>query len=83
VACGAAVTLNQLFAELRELTDSDVEPVYAAPRAGDVRHSLADLARSRRDLGYEPSVALREGLHRSIEHLRERQRSGEQLAPAP
>jgi nucleoside-diphosphate-sugar epimerase len=47
-----------------------------------VRHSLADLTRSRRDLGYEPSVALRAGLQRSVEHLRDRLRSGE-LAPAP
>jgi nucleoside-diphosphate-sugar epimerase len=82
VACGRAVTLNQLFAELRELTDSDVEPVYAALRAGDVRHSLADLTRSRRDLGYEPSVALRDGLRGSVEDLWERLRSGE-LAAAP
>ena len=82
VACGEAVTLNQLVAELRELIDSDIEPVYAAPRAGDVRHSLADLTRSRRDLDYEPSVSLREGLRRSIEHLRDRLRSGE-LTPAP
>jgi nucleoside-diphosphate-sugar epimerase len=82
VACGQAVTLNQLVGQLRELIDSDVEPVYAAPRAADVRHSLADLTRSRRDLGYEPSVALRAGLQRSVEHLRDRLRSGE-LAPAP
>jgi nucleoside-diphosphate-sugar epimerase len=82
VACGEAVTLNQLVAELQQLTESDVEPVYAAPRAGDVRHSLADLTRSRKELGYVPSVGLREGLRRSIEHLRERMRSGE-LAPSP
>jgi nucleoside-diphosphate-sugar epimerase len=82
VACGQAVTLNQLFAELRELVDSDLEPVYAPPRAGDVRHSLADLARSRHDLGYEPSVELREGLSRSVRDLRDRLSSGE-LAAAP
>jgi nucleoside-diphosphate-sugar epimerase len=82
VACGQAVTLNQLFAELRELVDSDLEPVYVPPRAGDVRHSLADLTRTRHDLGYEPSVELREGLSRSIKDLRDRLSSGE-LAAAP
>ena len=82
VACGQAVTLNQLFAELRELVDSDLEPVYAPPRAGDVRHSLADLTRTRQDLGYEPSVELREGLSRSVKSLRDRLSSGE-LAAAP
>jgi nucleoside-diphosphate-sugar epimerase len=82
VACGAAVTLNQLFAELRELVDTDLEPVYVPPRAGDVRHSLADLTRTRQDLGYEPSVELREGLSRSVKDLRDRLSSGE-LAAAP
>jgi UDP-N-acetylglucosamine/UDP-N-acetyl-alpha-D-glucosaminouronate 4-epimerase len=82
VACGQAVTLNQLFAELRELVDSDLEPVYAPPRAGDVRHSLADLTRTRQDLGYEPSVELGEGLGRSVKDLRDRLSSGE-LAAAP
>jgi nucleoside-diphosphate-sugar epimerase len=82
VACGEAVTLNQLFAELREIVDSDLEPVYAPPRAGDVRHSLADLTRTRQDLGYEPSVELREGLSRSVTDLGDRLSSGE-LAAAP
>ena len=82
VACGERVSLNQLFSVLRELADSGVEPVYAAPRAGDVRHSLADLTASRRDLGYEPTVDLREGLRRSVEDLQDRLSSNE-LAPAP
>jgi nucleoside-diphosphate-sugar epimerase len=81
VACGERVTLNQLVGVLRELVGGDVEPVYAAPRAGDVRHSLADLTASRRDLGYEPTVDLREGLRRSVEDLQDRL-SANELAPA-
>jgi UDP-N-acetylglucosamine/UDP-N-acetyl-alpha-D-glucosaminouronate 4-epimerase len=82
VACGERVTLNQLVAVLRELLGTGLEPVYAAPRAGDVRHSLADLTASRRDLGYEPSVDLREGLRRSVDDLQDRL-SSDELAPAP
>jgi UDP-glucose 4-epimerase len=70
VACGERVTLNRLVAELRDLMGSDPEPVYAAPRAGDIRHSLADLSLARAELGYEPSVLLREGLERTIAHFR-------------
>ncbi len=55
------MTLNRLVAELRDLLDADVEPIYAAPRAGDIRHSLADLSTARAELGYEPAVLLREG----------------------
>jgi nucleoside-diphosphate-sugar epimerase len=71
VACGERVTLNALVAELRDLLGSDVEPVYEPSRPADVRHSLADLSRARAELGYEPSVLLREGLTRTIQHYRE------------
>jgi nucleoside-diphosphate-sugar epimerase len=64
------VTLNRLVSELRGLLGSDVEPVYAAPRAGDIKHSLADLSLARAELGYEPAVRLREGLEHTIEHFR-------------
>ena len=78
VACGERVTLNRLVAELRDLLGSDIEPIYEAPRAADVRHSLADLSRARAELGYEPSVQLRDGLERTIQHFRDE----EALAPA-
>jgi nucleoside-diphosphate-sugar epimerase len=71
VACGERVTLNRLVGELRDLLDSDVEPVYAAARPGDVKHSLADLSLARAELGYEPLVLLREGLQRTIQHFLE------------
>jgi nucleoside-diphosphate-sugar epimerase len=70
VACGERVTLNRLIRELGALLGQEIEPVYAPPRSGDVTHSLADLSRARRDLGYEPSVPLRDGLRRTIEHAR-------------
>jgi UDP-glucose 4-epimerase len=73
VACGERVTLNRLAAELRDLLRSDIEPVYAAPRAGDIRHSLADLSKARSDLGYEPAVNLRDGLECTIEYFCKRE----------
>ena len=77
VACGERVTLNRLIGELHDLLGSEVEPVYAAPRAGDVKHSLADLSLAGIDLGYEPSVLLREGLERTIRHFHEDELPGE------
>lgn len=70
VACGERVTLNRLIRELGGLLGVEIEPVYAAPRSGDVRHMLADLSLARRELGYEPSVQLRDGLRRTLEHVR-------------
>jgi nucleoside-diphosphate-sugar epimerase len=71
VACGMRVTVNQLVRELRDLLDVDVEPVYAAPRNGEVRHSVADLALARGELGYDPLVPVRAGLERTIQHFRD------------
>ena len=82
VACGERISLNLLYDELRGLIGRDVQPIHADARPGDVRHSLADVDRARRDLGYEPRVGLREGLSRTIEYLEEADHSAE-LASAP
>lgn len=68
VAVGERTTLNQLFeyicASLAPFHPAlaGLKPVYRDPRQGDVRHSLADVGKARRLLGYEPSHTLREGL---------------------
>ena len=68
VANGMRITLNQLLAELKDLTGKhDLEAEYLEPRVGDVRHSLADISMARELLGYESKVDLREGLQRTID----------------
>jgi nucleoside-diphosphate-sugar epimerase len=67
VATGAAVTLNQVFEILRELTGYSGNPAYAEPRSGDIKHSLADISRARELLGYVPRVDFREGIGRTVE----------------
>ena len=66
VACGARMTLNEMLDQLRTFTGNDVEVEYAPPRPGDVMHSLADISKARRVLGYEPKVTAAEGLNRSV-----------------
>jgi UDP-glucose 4-epimerase len=48
------------------------EPVFTAPRAGDIRESGADLSAARRDLGYVPRVAYEDGLVRTVAWARQR-----------
>ena len=67
VATSAAVTLNQVFEILRELTGYSGDPAYAEPRSGDIKHSLADISRARELLGYVPRVDFREGIGRTVE----------------
>ena len=72
VAVGDRTTLNQLFEAIRQiLAANGVEyhqaPVYRDFRAGDVRHSLADIDKARRLLGYAPSHRVSEGLTEAME----------------
>jgi len=73
VACGERTTLNELFAQLRTLAAkhtpqaAEAQAVYRAERAGDVRHSLADISLAKRLLGYEPAVKIKEGLEKASE----------------
>jgi UDP-glucose 4-epimerase len=76
IACGERVTLLELLDDLGDLLDVDVDPDHLAARAGEVRHSHADLTRARDELGYLPTVTLREGLERTISYHREAARLG-------
>ena len=70
VATGGRISLNQLFHTIRDLVGGDVEPLYEAVRAGDVRDSQADISKATRLLGYEPTASFAEGLARTVEWYR-------------
>jgi UDP-glucose 4-epimerase len=69
VAQGGHTTVNGLLEELGAVMGVEVEPRYAPARAGEVRHSRADISRARSVLGWEPQVDLRDGLLRTVEHF--------------
>ncbi len=66
VATGRQVDLNEAFHVLKKLTGFSGEVKYEPERAGDVKHSLADLSRAEKHLGYKPKVDFEEGLRRTI-----------------
>ena len=59
-------TLNELVGAINEITGRNIQPVYSAPRDGDVKHSYADIEKIGEYLGYTPEVSFREGLERTI-----------------
>lgn len=67
IACGRQVSLNDLVAQLNGVLGTQLEAQHVAPRPGDVKHSLADVGRAERELGFRASVELAEGLRRAIE----------------
>jgi UDP-glucose 4-epimerase len=73
VACGKRTTLRQLASLIERAagrTQSPVERVFADPRAGDIKDSVADISRARAELGYEPAVDVETGLAKLVEHVR-------------
>ncbi len=77
IACGERTTLNQLITLLNELTHQNLPAHYGPARAGDVRHSQADITRAGKLLGYEPRVDIREGLRRTLEWYRNKPRDSQ------
>jgi UDP-glucose 4-epimerase len=70
IGTGRGVTVNELVAALNETIGSDLQPQHGASRTGDVRASIADISRARRDLGYEPRVSFEQGLQQTVHWMR-------------
>jgi len=70
LAAGGQTSLNTLADMLQEITGSNVSPIYDQPRAGDIKHSRADIGKARERMGYEPSISMLEGLRRTVEWYR-------------
>lgn len=70
VATGRRVTLNETFKALQGLTAYAGQPKYAPERGGDIKHSLADIAKAQAHLGYKPTVDFEEGLRRTVDWYR-------------
>ncbi len=73
IATGRRVDLNETFAILKQLIGYKGEVAYGPERAGDVKHSLADMASAEKYLGYKPVTDFEEGLRRTIAWYRTRQ----------
>jgi UDP-N-acetylglucosamine 4-epimerase len=71
IAVGDRTTLMELFALLRKNlaphgVAADMAPAYRDFRAGDVRHSQADIGKAQRLLGYQPTHRVGDGVKESM-----------------
>jgi len=68
IAWGSSITVSDLAAQIAAVMGrSDIKPVNAPSRAGDIRDSLADASRAAQYLGWKPQVPFNEGLRRTVE----------------
>jgi len=70
VGTGRSITVLDLVNSLNRILGTKHEAKFAPTRAGDVRYSLADISRTRADLGYNPDVTFEDGLAKTVEWYR-------------
>jgi UDP-glucose 4-epimerase len=71
IACGEAITVNAIIDMINDLLGKNIEPIYAAPRPGDVKHSVADITLAEELIGFKPTVSFKQGLEIAINWYRE------------
>jgi nucleoside-diphosphate-sugar epimerase len=71
VAVGERISVNKLFNIIASLVKSDLNPLHREARQGDVRDSLADISSVKKQLGYEPTIHINEGLDLTLKWFRE------------
>lgn len=67
IAFGAKITINELYNSIRSLLNSEQKAIYREERLGDVKHSLANISKAERLLGYAPKFSLNQGLEISLD----------------
>jgi UDP-glucose 4-epimerase len=68
ISTGETTTINKLAETIQKIMDkTDLKPVHAEPRPGDIKHSYGDINKAKRNLEYTPKVQLEEGLSELVE----------------
>jgi nucleoside-diphosphate-sugar epimerase len=70
VACGTRITLKEVVRVLNRILGTNLDPVFEPPRAGDIKHSMADIQRAAGDLGYSPQTGFENGLIKTVDWYR-------------
>jgi UDP-glucose 4-epimerase len=70
VGCGDRVSLLDIVARLEALLGKTLERRHTPSRAGDVPHTLADVSKAKRLMGYSPLVGFDEGFRRTVEYFK-------------
>ena len=69
LASGEAVSINQLFSELKKITAYQKEPVYGPAKLGETFRIFLDASKAKSELGWQPLVSLEQGLIRTVEYF--------------
>jgi len=70
VGCGDRVSLLEIITKLEAILGRRLRRKHGPPRPGDVPHTLADVSKGKRLLGYSPLVSFDDGLQRTVEYFK-------------
>jgi nucleoside-diphosphate-sugar epimerase len=71
IACGQAVTVNETIEAINAIVGKNIKPIYTDPRPGDIKHSLADISKAEKLIGFKPDVTFKQGLELAINWYRD------------
>jgi nucleoside-diphosphate-sugar epimerase len=75
IGTGRSHTLNEVYDTIAGQLGFTEKPTYGPPREGDIKHSLADITRATKELGYQPKAHFHEGLQKTVAwYLEEREK---------
>ena len=76
IGTGKSHTLNQVYAAIAGQLGFSGKPIYGPPREGDIKHSLANIDRAVKELGYQPKLQFHDGLRKTVDwYLAEREKT--------
>lgn len=71
IACGHQTSLLELYNNLKQEANSQLLPIHGPDRQGDVKHSLADISKASKLLGYTPAISVEDGLKKTFRWYKE------------
>lgn len=71
IAFGGREYLIDIYNHLLKALDKDIEPIYGPERAGDIKHSNADITKAKEMIGYDPDWSFKEGITQAISWYKE------------
>jgi nucleoside-diphosphate-sugar epimerase len=66
IGTGRSHTLNEVYAAIADQLRFRAQPIYGPPREGDIKHSLANIDRASKELGYQPKAHFHDGLQKTV-----------------
>jgi UDP-glucose 4-epimerase len=68
IGLGKSTSINQLFEIIKELVNKDIEPLYENERAGEIKHSVADISKAK-SIGYSPNSDFKDKLNETVDNI--------------